>query len=60
MIVPSTEVPITPPSWKPVCWMPPATPALSTGALPTIAWVEATMISPSAIPTATNHGHCPL
>jgi hypothetical protein len=56
-IVPSTVVPITPPTWQAVCCRPPATPASCAGAFPTIASVPATTIMPNARPTSTNHGH---
>ncbi len=53
----STEVPSAPPTWSAVAWRPPATPASSTGALPTIASEEAAITMPTPRPSAMNGGH---
>ncbi len=51
---PSTAVPRVPPTCMAACWRPPATPASSTGALPTITSVAPTMTGLRPRPSSTN------
>ena len=54
---PHTAVPSTPPSWMAVVWIPPATPASSTGVLPTMASVAEVTTRPMPSPSRMNGGH---
>src|SRR6266700_242896 len=51
---PRTDVPMAPPTWYEVDWRPPATPASSTGALPTMTLLAPTITGARPAPSRKN------